>query len=397
MKSFLVTYLDGRGRRSETLVSADTIDDARLESQGFGQILQIKPLRKSQSKGKMSLSDRLVFMQRLASMLASRVGASEALDVIHSSFTGPVKEAARIMKDQLENHGASFSEAMTVAGPRYFPAATVAIVHTGSQGGDLAYALREAARFEKEIADLKKESGKGLLSALGSFVIGIVVILASTLYVAPLMLNSGFTEKSGDGASSMDWMMSMSSWLTYAASLAGFLIVSLFIVNVALKPIAPVFVDQLILRIPYYRDMVLARSNYMVFFGLAILLKAGLRIEQAFSLTIETAPKGELRKDLERARDSIMNDGSAEWPYAMKMLHPTDRAALATAQDREQIAGTIEDLALQYRTLYRARLEAIVPILQVFSATFLSLAGFLLFAISTIPLLESSSNILGGL
>ena len=78
----------------------------------------------------------------------------------------------------------------------------------------------------------------------------------------------------------------------------------------------------------------------------------------------------------------------------MTMLHPTDKASLATAQDKEQIAQTIEDLALQYQLLYRSRMETFVPALQGFSALFLSLAGFVLFGVSIIPLMQGSSNVL---
>lgn len=394
MKSFKVTYLDTAGKRLETLVHAKNADDARVDTQSMGQVLSVKRVSGGGfGHRRMSLNDRLIFMQRMASMLASRVGAGEALDVIQASFSGSVREAARIMKDQIANHGASFSEAMAAAGPKYFPDTTVAIVHTGSQGGDLSYAIREAARFERELADVRKESGKGLFSAVGGFIIGIITILATTLYVAPMILDSGFIE-AGDGANDMGWMISLNDWLTYIAIGASGLIFLIIIINVFLRPIAPVLIDKLVLKVPYYRDMVLAKSNYMVFFGLAILLKAGLRVEQAFSLTIDSAPRGELRADLERARKAIVAGRGQEWPYVMKMLHPTDRAALATAQDKEQIAITISDLALQYRALYRARLEALVPMLQVFSALFLSVAGFVLFAISTIPLLQSSSNIL---
>ena len=153
-------------------------------------------------------------------------------------------------------------------------------------------------------------------------------------------------------------------------------------------------IDRGILHIPFYRDMALAKTNYMVFFGLAVLLKAGLRVEEALTLTIESAPKGELRNDLERARTSIVKGSAQPWPYHMTMLHATDKAALATALDRTQTARTIEQLALQYQSLYRARLELFVPVMQGFSAIFLSIAGFVLFGVSIVPLMQSMSSIM---
>jgi general secretion pathway protein F len=78
----------------------------------------------------------------------------------------------------------------------------------------------------------------------------------------------------------------------------------------------------------------------------------------------------------------------------MTMLHPTDKAALATAQDQAQTARTIEELAHTYQSLYKSRLELFVPAVQGFSAVFLALAGFVLFGVSVIPLMQSTSSIM---
>lgn len=391
MKSFSVKLLAGRTTR-ELVVAAENAQQARDIAGRQGQVLDVRVLRSGGRWDKMSLSDRLVFFQRLASMLGSKVGTSEALDVIYQSFSGTVREAARILRSQIET-GASLPEAMEAAGPRFFPEAVVAIVRTGSRGGDMAYALREAGRFEKELASVKKESAKGMGSAIFGFVFGMITILASTYWVGPEIMNSSLVK--GSGGADVGWVMTLAHVVTAIAAVLGAVLGGIFFYGVVLRPFAPATVDRGILRIPFYRDMALAKTNYMVFFGLAVLLKAGLRVEEAIKLTIDAAPKGELRNDLERALKAIVKGSAQPWPYVMTMLHPTDKAALATAQDRTQTAKTIEDLALQYQALYRSRLELFVPALQLVGAVFLSLAGFVLFGVSVIPLMQTTSAILG--
>lgn len=393
MKSFKAKHLVN-GQVSETIISAPGLADATRQAKAMkGQFLSIGAAGGSGlGLSRMSLDDRLMLLQRLASMLASKVGASEALSVIHQSFTGSVREAARILRSRLEA-GDDMATAMEAAGPRYFPEVTVAIVRTGSRGGDLPFAIREAARFERELSKVKKDSGKGVWSALMGFVTGIITILGSTLYVAPMILNSSLvtiSEKEVD----VGWVMTMANVTTWFAVVASILVGGLFTFGVLLRPLAPAAIDRVVAKIPFYRDMVMAKSNYMVFFGLAVLLKAGLRVEEALRLTIDSAPRGELRNDLERALRAIIKGTVRPWPYEMRMLHPTDKAALATAQDREQTARTIEELAVQYQLLYKARIEAFVPVLQGFSAIFLSLAGFVLFGVAIIPLLQSTSAIM---
>lgn len=394
MKTFTVTVIRQGGIQEKVTVSAKTERAAKQDASRLGRVLAVKRQRQLYHSRRMNLSDRLIFMQRLASMLASKVGATEALDVIYHSFSGSVREAARILKDRIANHGEQFAEAMASAGPRFFPDTTVAIIRTGSQGGDLAYAIREAARFESEIAQVKKESGKGLLSALGGFMVGVITILISTMYVAPEVMQSGFVQ---EGEGDIGWIMVLADWTTYTALTLGGLVGILFFLSVIIRPISPATIDRVVLRIPYYRDMVLAKSNYMVFFGLAVLLKAGLRVEEALTLSIDSAPRGELKNDLVRARKALVSGSSTPWPYVMNMLHPTDKASLATAQDRTQVATTIEDLAFQYQALYRSRMETFVPALQAFSALFLSIAGFVLFGVSVLPFMQSSSGILNSL
>lgn len=148
------------------------------------------------------------------------------------------------------------------------------------------------------------------------------------------------------------------------------------------------------MRIPFYRDLVLAKQNYIVFFGLGILLGAGLRLEECLRLSRDNSPRGELKDDLERARKTIVGGGVNPWPYVMTTLHPTDKAALATAQDRTQIATTISELAIQYRNLYHHRISVFVPVAQILAAIFLSLAGVVLFGVAIVPLLQMTSGIL---
>lgn len=393
MANYLVRVLRA-GQIQETIIEAENPQAAqRLAQRHDTRVLSIKLRKASVFAGKgLSLEARQIFITRLASMLTSRLGASEALGVIESSFSGSIRDAARLVREGLVR--GDMAQAMELAGPKFFPDAVVAIVRTGARGGDLPFALKEAARFERELASVRKSSRKGLFSALAGFISGVVTLLASTLWVAPEILGSSFVTSAN--ATDIAWVMTMASVSTWAAGAAGVVLLAIMLLS-ATRPIAPSFIDRVVLRIPYYRDMVLAKSNYLVFFGLGVLLKAGLRVEDALSLSQKNAPRGELKNDLARALHALVRGGAKPWPYAMKMLHPTDRAALAVAQDREQVAATIEGLANQYQELYRARLATFIPAMQMLAAVFLSVAGFVLFAVSIIPLLQGSSAILSSM
>lgn len=391
MRSYRATVKTQAGIE-RVLITASSIEVARREAGRLGWLVDLKQTRKPLFENRMSLADRTVFLQRLASMLGSRVSMSEALKVIHDSFSGQVRKVSSLLRQRIES-GENLADAMKAAGDKYFPEAIVAIVRTGLHGGDISHALREAARFELEMESVRKESSQGLWSACLGFVTGAAVLFASTLYVGPMMMELEVF-KAGKSAVDIGWVMQLSSALNW---FVGTILVLLFIFGLLvaiLKPLIPSKIDVLVSKIPFYRDLLLAKRNYIVFFGLGVLLAAGLRLEECLRLARDNAPRGRLRDDLERARKAIVSGSSKPWPYAMRTLHPTDQAALATAQNRTQVAMTIADLALQYRNLYRQRISFFVPLAQVLAAIFLSLAGIVLFGVAIIPMLQITGGIL---
>lgn len=391
MRSFKATIKTPKGVE-QILVAAPSLEAARREAARRGRVLKIKAISSLVLGRGMSVTDRTVFFQRLSSMVASRVSMSEALKIIHDSFGGSVREAASILRQHIQA-GSSMPEAMELAGTRFFPEAVQALVRTGSHGGDIAHALREAARFELELESVKKESGKGLWSAGMGFLAGVGTLFGSTLYVGPKIMESDLM-KIGKESVDISWVTTLSTSLNWSLGVIVAILLATLVSLMVLRPIIPSAVDRVILRIPFYRDLVLAKQNYIVFFGLGILLAAGLRLEECLRLSRDNAPRGELRDDLERARKTIVGGSVNPWPYVMTTLHPTDKAALATAQDRTQIATTIAELAIQYRNLYRQRISVFVPAAQILAAIFLSLAGVVLFGVAIIPLLQMTSGIL---
>ncbi|MBV7542140.1 type II secretion system F family protein [Acidovorax sp. sic0104] len=382
-------------RIQEILVSGPNEKAARAEAARRGIVVGMKKANNFVLGRRMSIADRTVFFQRLSSMVASKVSMSEALKVIHDSFSGVVREVAAILRQHIEN-GATLPEAMDLAGEKYFPETVRALVKTSSHGGDIAHSLREAARFELELAAVKKESGRGLWSASLGFLTGVGTLFGSTLYVGPMIMNSDLM-KIGKASVDVSWVVTLSSALNWSLGIIVALLLTALMSLFIAKPIMPAVVDRVILKIPFYRDLVLAKQNYIVFFGLGILLNAGLRLEECLRLSRDNSPPGELREDMERARNAITKGSRTPWPYLMTTLHPTDKAALATAQDRSQTALTISELAIQYRNLYRQRISVFVPVAQVLAALFLSLAGVVLFGVAIVPMLQMTNGILAGM
>ncbi|WP_019583805.1 type II secretion system F family protein [Thioalkalivibrio sp. ALE16] len=381
------------GSKIQTVeVHATSAEDARLQAQRQGHVMSVKRRWSLSTAATLGRGDRAMLFQRLAAMIGSRVGTGEALRLLHDTFRGRISRVAGQLRQRIEN-GDSLVGAMEAVGPAAFPESTLAIIRTGSQAGNMAAALKEAVRFEQENEAIKKESAKGLMPTLGGFAAGVMTLLGTTLYVVPEMEASPMVQQMGAGQ--LPWVTLTSNILTWVAAISTFFVVLALVLTKVMRPIIPAAVDRLIIRIPFFKDVVLARKNYIAFYGLAILLRSGLRVEEALRLSRDSAERGQTKNDFAAALQAV-RDGRP-WPNAMTSLHPTDQAALGTSQDRSQVADSVEAIATQYRDIYRIRVEQLMPTAQLGAALFLTASGVVLFGAVILPLLQMTEAAMGGM
>lgn len=389
LRNFDVTVID-KSRRSKTVqVSATNIQQANLQGINHGNVIKVKRKKKFGFGNKLTSSERYLFLNVLATMLSSKVSTGDAFKLLSDSYSGRIGTIARAMHKQLEN-GKNIDEAMEEMGEGAFPSAIVALVRAGSRGGDSAKALMEASTFEQELNDVKKQSSKGMGSAVFGFLSAGAFLIGSSFYMSPKVKDSPMFRDVQMDTSLVDLMANVLGWFMIVIMV---LFVLLILLSSVFKQVAPNLSDSIILRIPLYRDIVLARNAYSTLYGLSMLLGSGVRIEDSLQITKDNAKKGALRTDLEKALKAIRS-GNANWPDVMKKtLHPTDRASLKMARDREQIAKTLYNLSVQYRRLYASRLQIIIPTMQLTSALLLSLTGVIMFAQVIMPMLNLTQTL----
>ena len=131
----------------------------------------------------------------------------------------------------------------------------------------------------------------------------------------------------------------------------------------------------------------------MVLRRLSLMIGTGVRVEDALGSALESAKPGMLKKNIKDALNNLRL--GKKWSEAFSTLHPTDRAALALAADRVQIAENLNLIANQAQEIYISRLESFVPVLQIASALAMTLAGVVLFGQTMLPTLQLAAKMLG--
>jgi general secretion pathway protein F len=374
-------------------LTAKSADEVRKSAERLGRIVSIRQRMRWSMAAAMTQAERHVFFTRLASMLSSRVGTSEALALLRDTFTGKIQEVSGRLLHLVES-GDDLADALAQIGAPDFPEATVALVKAGAKSGETGRAIKDAAHFEYELFQVKKGAAKGLVAGIVGFLFAGVTTVLSTVYVGPKIMSSDLIQ----GAQARGGHVDI-GWITTAGNIMGYIMGAILLVGVVAALLAgvgrkllPVHADRFILRIPYYKDLVLARNNFIVLYGLALLVRSGVRMEEALRLSAQNAPRGALRNDLQSAYEAVKR--GRPWAKAMSTLHPTDKAALLSAPDKEQTAQTLLTLADQYRDLYAQRLGSFVPALNLVSALFLSLSGGILFGEAILPILMATQGLL---
>lgn len=371
-------------------ITASSKAEARNMAIKQGTVLSVKRKLFSFSTGaELSSSDRFIFLMRLSTMVSSRMGIGESLRLIRDTFSGSIAKAASVMHKKIEQ-GMDIGEAMESMGTAAFPSGVTALVQAGIRGGDSGQALADAASFEQELNDIKKESNKGLVSAIIGFMTAGGFLVGSSFYLSPKVKESPLFRDSPANTAMID-MIADTMGIVMLVVMVAF--IALLTLGSVMRQIIPNISDRIIMKIPFYRDIVMAKNSYATLYGLSMLIGSGVRIEESLRITMENSPRGALKTDAKSAWEAIKK-GDTKWPKKMSTLHPTDQAALMTSSNREQVASTLNNLSAQYRRLYGERLKMIVPTMQMISAMLLSVAGAIMFGQIIMPMLQMTQGIM---
>lgn len=368
------------------MIEAETPKDAEKIAVKQGRVQSVRRKYGLDLSSGLSASDRYTWMIRMSSLMGSKVGTADGLRLMATTFSGPIRKASQGMLERIEA-GMDMPTAMA-QDRKNFPATTTALVKAGSSSGETWRALKDAADFEYKMSNAHKGSMKQIWSAIGSFLMAGVMMIGTTMYFGPMVMdNPMFANAEGVDV----------EWARVAGDICTWLMIAMMGVFAAFfwlgtmgRQILPDFADKIILRIPYYKDLILSRNNHVTLYRLSLLIHSGVRIEEALNLTEQSSPRGALKNDIGRALTAVKS--GKPWAKAMDTLHDTDKAALSTSTDREDIARTLDMLATQYSDLYIQRISTFAPALSMVGAVFMSLAGGILFAQTIMPMLQLSAS-----
>jgi general secretion pathway protein F len=388
MATYTVKYRTKGQIRSAKISAADNAA-AQKQAKRFGAVVSVERDFSSFGKKGMTPDERYTFMIRLSTMLASRVSTAEALRLLRNSFTGRIRDASSLLLEKIEG-GTDLPTAIS-EDRQNFPGPVGLIIKVGAKGGKMYKTLQDAAEFEHKLHQVKESSGRSIIGSVVGFIFAAGLVGISVFYVGPEIMKMGLVQNQKDSVN-VERVNTLAQVVGIIISVGAVILFSFMWLATMGRRFFPIFADTIILKVPFYRDIVLSHDNYLVLRRLALMIGGGVRVEEALQSAIEAAKPGVLREDLRRAHAALRR--GERWSNAMSTLHPTDRAALALASDREQVSKNLDMIAEQYQGLYIRLVNNFAPVLMVISAVCVSLAGVVLFGQSVLPMLQIAASIL---
>jgi general secretion pathway protein F len=373
------------GKKETFDIESESERQAEFEGLRKGQVVSIK--KKSDFKlweTGMSPAERNTFLYTLAT-LTGALSMNESLFIMQQNFTGNIKDVCAKLSRLLSTNEPQ--DAIEKIGMPNFPSSVVAMIKAGASAGDLSDALREAADFEQEMINIKKESGKGMYQAIGAFVIAAIVIFVVMFKVVPWMAESSMMKSMNVD---ITWLHPFGNSALYSMTFFFVMFLFLTLLGTVGRVVAAEAADNIIIRIPMYKDLVLSKLNFVTIYQLSRLIEKGIPLKVALQRTSENTGKGKLKSNIDKAIE-YMNNGK-EWSDAMETFNPMDRAGLRASTDATKISRTLKDLSTQYKNTYRRANERIGVTLYFIGLAYLGIAALLLFAYTTIPVLEGMGN-----
>jgi general secretion pathway protein F len=373
----------------DVLVVGTNEAEARRQAGRSGNVISLKRSKNSLLKSGMSRNERFVFLMRLSTMIGSKFPVSDALKLMMSSFSGKIREAAKTAIPQVER-GVPLGEALATD-VKNFPGSIGLLIKTGSASGDTAGALREAAEFEKLIGEASKGAMFAIVRSFLYMFMALGLLIVNQYVIIPKMFDSSIMKMAKNADFSI-WK-SIGLWAMGINILIMVILLSLVALATFGRRIAPDKVDSFILKLPIMRDIVISQDNYIGLYRMSLLVRANVPMNEALLSCAESTRPGALKEDFKRAYGGLKR--GEKWAKYMNTLHPTDRAALMLMPDIDELAKNLHYIAEQSKVLYLQRLGVISPTMDIVSAMLISIAGFIVLVVTTVPQLQLVTELMG--
>ena len=314
------------------------------------------------SKLKVPQTDLLVFFRQMAVMLKSGVPLSQALELLAENMTN--KEFGANIFDVSKRLGSGEELSSSLSNyPRIFSPIMIGLIEAGEAGGILSPVLERLASLIEAQNKIKGQITGALIYPVAILVLAVTISLALLIFIVPTF-DEMFKSMGAELPALTSFMLILSRWVTSL----GFLIIapiSIFIgfyfFNISYSTQSGrKFIDNLVLKIPLFGDLILKSELASMSDTLSTLINSGISIVEAIERCIN-ASNNEIIKIALRRSISLVTQGQ-ELSASLETAKVFPRLLISMIKIGEE-TGALSFMLDNLANFYKREVEEAVSVL----------------------------------
>ena len=314
------------------------------------------------SKLKVPQNDLLVFFRQMSVMLKSGVPLSQALELLAENMTNK-KFGANIF-DVSKRLGSGEELSSSLGNyPRIFSPIMIGLIEAGEAGGILSEVLERLASLVESQSKIKGQITGALIYPIAILVLAVTISLALLIFIVPTF-DEMFKSMGAELPGLTSFMLVLSRIVTslgfvITAPLA--IIAGFYLFNITYStPSGRKFVDNLVLKIPLFGDLILKSELASMSDTLSTLINSGISIVEAIERCIN-ASSNEIIKIALRNSISLVTQGQ-ELSTSLQAAKVIPRLLISMIKIGEE-TGALSFMLENLANFYKREVEEAVTVL----------------------------------
>tara|TARA_Y100001978_G_C23661247_1_gene418777 strand:- start:196 stop:1359 length:1164 start_codon:yes stop_codon:yes gene_type:complete len=326
----------------------------------FGEVSHLD--YKANSKLRVPQSDLLVFFRQMSVMLKSGVPLAQALELLSENMTN--KEFGANILDISKRLGSGEELSSSLRNyPRIFTPIMIGLIEAGEAGGILSKVLERLASLIEAQSKIKGQITGALIYPVAILVLAVTISLALLIFIVPT-----FDEMFKSMGAELPVLTSFMLTLSRIVTSSGFAIIAPIIVFTCVylfkisysNQSGRKFIDNLVLRIPLFGDLILKSELASMSDTLSTLINSGITVVEAIDRCIN-ASNNEIIKIALRRSISLVTQGQ-ELSSSLETSKVIPRLLISMIKIGEE-TGALSFMLENLSNFYKREVEEAVTVL----------------------------------
>ena len=346
--------------------------------------------------GKIKNRDLMVFSRQVAAMLKAGISLTDSIHTIaHGIKNERLRNALLEVRADVQK-GRTLTEAMS-RHRGIFDHLFLSMIHAGEESGSLAQNVARLSHYLEKKENFRRKLKSA--TAYPKFVLGFFTVLTSGIF---LFLIPKFKEIFSDFGAKLppltELFMNISTFLRGNILIIIPAVIGMLVALSVFKrtPTGATFFDRIVLKIPFFGNLMLMSAVARLSMTLSTLLNNGIPLTDAMRIATDTVGNRVLQAGLVEARTNVMNGhGLAESLAHIQELPRLLPRMVSVGEESGTLSGMLEDVATYYDQEVDAGLSRITAVIEPILICGMGVVVLITVIAIYLPIFSMSSNIKG--